>query len=63
LRILPFRGEYYKVKTTAPQLVNHLVYPAPDPAFSFLGVHFTRMIGSGVECGLNAVFALGHEAY
>ncbi|MEI8033190.1 MAG: L-2-hydroxyglutarate oxidase [Chlorobiaceae bacterium] len=63
LRILPFRGEYYRLKPTAPKLVNHLIYPVPDPAFPFLGVHFTRMIGGGVECGPNAVFAFGREAY
>lgn len=63
LRILPFRGEYFKLKSSAPQLVNHLIYPVPDPAFPFLGVHFTRMIGGGVECGPNAVFAFGREAY
>ncbi len=63
LRILPFRGEYYKLKASAPHLVNHLIYPVPDPAFPFLGVHFTRMIGGGVECGPNAVFAFGREAY
>lgn len=63
LRILPFRGEYYKFKQSAPKLVNHLIYPVPDPAFPFLGVHFTRMIGGGVECGPNAVFAFGREAY
>jgi len=63
LRILPFRGEYYQLKASAPKLVNHLIYPVPDPAFPFLGVHFTQMIGGGVECGPNAVFALGREAY
>jgi (S)-2-hydroxyglutarate dehydrogenase len=63
LRILPFRGEYYKFTASAPKLVNHLIYPVPDPAFPFLGVHFTRMVGGGVECGPNAVFALGREAY
>jgi L-2-hydroxyglutarate oxidase len=63
LRILPFRGEYYQLKPSAPKLVNHLIYPVPDPAFPFLGVHFTRMIGGGVECGPNAVFAFGREAY
>ena len=63
LRILPFRGEYYKLKASAPKLVNHLIYPVPDPAFPFLGVHFTRMIQGGIECGPNAVFALGLEAY
>lgn len=63
LRILPFRGEYYKLKQSAPHLVNHLIYPVPDPNFPFLGVHFTRMINGGVECGPNAVFAFGREAY
>ncbi len=63
LRILPFRGEYYQLKPSAPRLVNHLIYPVPDPAFPFLGVHFTRMIGGGVECGPNAIFAFGREAY
>jgi len=63
LRILPFRGEYFQLKASAPHLVNHLIYPVPDPAFPFLGVHFTRMIGGGVECGPNAVFAFGREAY
>lgn len=63
LSILPFRGEYYKFIPSAPKLVNHLIYPVPDPAFPFLGVHFTRMINGGVECGPNAVFAFGREAY
>jgi len=63
LRILPFRGEYYRLKPEALHLVKHLVYPVPDPAFPFLGVHFTRMMGGGTECGPNAVLALGREAY
>ena len=63
LSILPFRGEYYQLKPSAPRLVNHLIYPVPDPAFPFLGVHFTRRSGGGVECGPNAVFAFGREAY
>jgi L-2-hydroxyglutarate oxidase len=63
LSILPFRGEYYQFSKSAPKMVNHLIYPVPDPAFPFLGVHFTHMIGGGVECGPNAVFAFGREAY
>ncbi len=63
LRILPFRGEYYQFKQSAPKLVNHLIYPVPDTNFPFLGVHFTRMIGGSIECGPNAVFAFGREAY
>ncbi len=63
LQILPFRGEYFQLKPTAHKLVNHLIYPVPDPAFPFLGVHFTRIINGGIECGPNAVFAFGREAY
>ena len=63
LRILPFRGEYYRFTSSAPKLINHLVYPVPDPNFPFLGVHFTRMIHGGIECGPNAVFAFSREAY
>jgi len=63
LRIIPFRGEYYLLKPAAHQLVRNLIYPVPDPAFPFLGVHFTRMIGGGIECGPNAVFAFAREGY
>jgi (S)-2-hydroxyglutarate dehydrogenase len=63
LRITPFRGEYFVLKADACRLVRNLIYPVPDPAFPFLGVHFTRMIQGGVECGPNAVFAFGREAY
>lgn len=63
LRITPFRGEYYQLKPEAARLVRNLIYPVPDPAFPFLGVHFTRLIRGGVECGPNAVFAFGREAY
>jgi (S)-2-hydroxyglutarate dehydrogenase len=63
LRIVPFRGEYYELRPERRSLVNHLVYPVPDPAFPFLGVHFTRMIGGGVEAGPNAVLALAREGY
>ncbi len=63
LRITPFRGEYYVLKPAAHHLVRNLIYPVPDPAFPFLGVHFTRMIRGGIECGPNAVFAFGREAY
>ena len=62
-RILPFRGEYYTLNKSSAQMVNHLIYPVPDPSFPFLGVHFTRMINGGIECGPNAVFAFGREAY
>lgn len=63
LRITPFRGEYYMLKSEARKLVRNLIYPVPDPAFPFLGVHFTRMIDGGVECGPNAVFAFAREGY
>lgn len=63
VQIVPFRGEYYDLLDTAPKLVRNLIYPVPDDRFPFLGVHFTRMIEGGVECGPNAVLALGREAY
>ncbi len=62
-RIVPFRGEYYELVPSARGLVNNLIYPVPDPNFPFLGVHFTRMVRGGVECGPNAVFALSREGY
>ncbi len=63
LKIIPFRGEYYQLKKEKENLVKHLIYPVPDPAFPFLGVHFTRMIGGGVEAGPNAVLAFKREGY
>ncbi|MBM3977672.1 MAG: L-2-hydroxyglutarate oxidase [Planctomycetes bacterium] len=62
-RIVPFRGEYYELVPEAERLVRNLIYPVPDPAFPFLGVHFTRMALGGVECGPNAVLALAREGY
>lgn len=63
VKIVPFRGEYYEVKPAAHHLCRHLIYPVPDPNFPFLGVHFTRMIHGGVECGPNAVLAFAREGY
>lgn len=63
LRILPFRGEYYKLKPARQHLVRHLIYPVPDPRFPFLGVHFTRLIHGGIEAGPNAVLATSREGY
>jgi L-2-hydroxyglutarate oxidase len=63
VRIVPFRGEYYKLRSHALGLVRNLIYPVPDPVFPFLGVHFTRMIAGGVEAGPNAVLALAREGY
>jgi L-2-hydroxyglutarate oxidase len=62
-KIIPFRGEYYKLKEEKNYLVKNLIYPVPDPAFPFLGVHFTRMIEGGIEAGPNAVFAFQKEGY
>ncbi len=62
-KIVPFRGEYYEVRPEAHYLCKNLIYPVPDPNFPFLGVHFTRMIGGGVECGPNAVLAFAREGY
>jgi len=63
VKIVPFRGEYYKIKPSKRYLVKNLIYPVPDPAFPFLGVHFTRMIDGGVEAGPNAVLAFKREGY
>ena len=63
VRIVPFRGEYYKIRNESSYLVTNLIYPVPDPAFPFLGVHFTRMIHGGVEAGPNAVLAFAREGY
>ncbi|QDU30417.1 L-2-hydroxyglutarate oxidase LhgO [Anatilimnocola aggregata] len=62
-RIVPFRGEYYDLKPNVQHLCRNLIYPVPDPNFPFLGVHFTRMIEGGVECGPNAVLAFAREGY
>jgi L-2-hydroxyglutarate oxidase len=63
MRIVPFRGDYFELKPQAIAKVKHLIYPVPDPQFPFLGVHFTRMIEGGVECGPNAVFSMAREGY
>jgi len=62
-RIVPFRGEYYKLRPESQHLVRNLIYPVPDPKFPFLGVHFTRLIHGGVEAGPNAVLAFAREGY
>lgn len=61
--IVPFRGEYYELSPASRSLVNNLVYPVPDPAYPFLGVHFTRKLSGAVEAGPNAVLALAREGY
>ncbi len=63
VKIIPFRGEYYKLKKEKEYLVKNLIYPVPDPNFPFLGVHFTRMAKGGVEAGPNAVLAFKREGY
>ncbi len=63
VRIVPFRGEYYGIRPERQYLVRNLIYPVPDPAFPFLGVHYTRMIHGGVEAGPNAVLAFSREGY
>jgi L-2-hydroxyglutarate oxidase LhgO len=62
-KIVPFRGEFYELKPEAQHLCRNLIYPVPDPNFPFLGVHFTRMIEGGIECGPNAVLAFAREGY
>jgi (S)-2-hydroxyglutarate dehydrogenase len=62
-RIVPFRGEYYRLGSDKDQIVSHLIYPIPDPELPFLGVHLTRMIGGYVTVGPNAVLAFAREGY
>jgi len=61
--IVPFRGEYYRLVRAREGLVRGLLYPVPDPAYPFLGVHFTRRVGGGVDVGPNAVLAFAREGY
>lgn len=63
MKILPFRGEYYKLVPEKRYLVKHLIYPVPNPKFPFLGVHFTRMISGEVDAGPNAVLSFKREGY
>ena len=63
VRIIPFRGEYYTLRSESHHLVSGLIYPVPDPRFPFLGVHYTRNINGSVEAGPNAVLALSREGY
>lgn len=63
IRIIPFRGDYYKLHKERQHLVRSLIYPLPDENFPFLGVHLTRMINGEVECGPNAILALAREKY
>ena len=62
-QIIPFRGEYFRLPASKNNIVNHLIYPIPDPELPFLGVHLTRMIDGSVTVGPNAVLGLGRENY
>ena len=62
-QIVPFRGDFYSITQKAEHKIRHLIYPVPDPAFPFLGVHFTRKIDGMKECGPNATFVLKKEGY
>jgi len=62
-RIVGFRGDYYNLTESAKYKVKHLIYPVPNPAFPFLGVHFTRMVNGDIECGPNAVLSFKREGY
>src|SRR5208283_3656059 len=63
VQIVPFRGDYYRLRPEREFLVRNLIYPVADPKFPFLGLHFTRMIRGGIEAGPNAVLALKREGY
>lgn len=63
MHIVGFRGDYFELKPEAAHKIKNLVYPVPDVKFPFLGVHFTRMVNGGVECGPNAVFTFKREGY
>ena len=63
VKIIPFRGEYYTLKKDREYLVKGLIYPTPDPAFPFLGVHLTQTMKGWVEAGPNAVLAMKREGY
>ncbi|MFF2856661.1 FAD-dependent oxidoreductase [Peribacillus sp. NPDC058002] len=63
MKIVPFRGEYYKLRESKSHLVNNLIYPVPNPQFPFLGVHLTRMINGEIHVGPNAVLVFKGEGY
>jgi (S)-2-hydroxyglutarate dehydrogenase len=62
-RIVPFRGEYFRLCPNSGVTIAHHIYPIPDPRLPFLGIHLTRMIDGGITVGPNAVLAMGREAY
>ena len=63
MKIVGFRGDYYKLKDSSKHKVNNLIYPVPNPEFPFLGVHLTRMTDGSIECGPNAVYSFKREGY
>lgn len=63
IQVVPFRGEYYELVPESRHLCKNLIYPVPDPAYPFLGVHFTRMYDGRVECGPSAIMAFAREGY
>lgn len=62
-KIIPFKGEYYQLNSLKSDLINHLVYPVPNPKLPFLGVHFTKLLGGGISVGPNAVISFSREGY
>ncbi|MBK9729076.1 MAG: L-2-hydroxyglutarate oxidase [Saprospiraceae bacterium] len=62
-RIIPFKGNYYKLNSKKANIVTHLIYPVPDPQFPFLGIHYTRLINGDQTLGPNAVMAFDRESY
>jgi L-2-hydroxyglutarate oxidase len=63
MKIVSFRGDYYKLKESSKHMIKNLIYPVPNPEFPFLGVHLTRMTNGSVECGPNAVYSFKREGY
>jgi L-2-hydroxyglutarate oxidase len=63
MKIVSFRGDYYKLKESSKHKINNLIYPVPNPEFPFLGVHLTKMTNGSVECGPNAVYSFKREGY
>ena len=63
MKIVSFRGDYYKIKESSKHMIKNLIYPVPNPEFPFLGVHLTRMTNGSIECGPNAVYSFKREGY
>ena len=63
VRIIPFRGEYYKIRNTKNSLLNNMIYPLADPDLPFLGIHLTKTANGDIEAGPNAVLAFSKEGY